>query len=88
MILFDNRTPLGDRLVLLQIFKRLNCLSCKSSTGTESYAGFSFDIKEFNSIIRANFTQKTKREIATQTCEDDFLEAARANSPSMIRRRY
>lgn len=87
MILFDNRIATDDKLFSLQLFKQLQLVSCKSETNDQNYAGFSFDVREFNDMIRSNCTFGRKNEGSTQTSEIDFRESARAWSPSMINRR-
>lgn len=87
MILFDKRITTSDKLVSLQLFKQLQLVSCKPETNSQNYAGFSFDVKEFNDIIRSNCTYGRRNEVSTQTSEGDFRESARAWSPSMINRK-
>lgn len=88
MILYGNDVPNAERLVSLRIFDRLQCTNCRAATGSGEFSGFSFKLEDFNDVIRTSLVRVRRRDASTQTCEEDFLEAARAASPSMIDKNF
>lgn len=88
MILYGNDVSDSDRLFSLRIFERLPYGDCRSSTGSGDFFGYSFNVVDFNGAVRAKLAPKERKNISTQTCDEDFHVAARAASPSVINKEF
>lgn len=74
MILFGVDVSDSDRLISLQVFSRLPCRVCRSSTGSGNFSGYSFRIGDFNDTVRERLISIKGKNVSTQTCAEDLLD--------------